>query len=84
LLAEQQAPELPGAWSLLAEQQAPELACLFKQKKHKKKKTKKVSILPDRGCMGLVGARASAPTPQQQLHSINSTARASAPQVELW
>jgi hypothetical protein len=53
-------------------------------KRNTKKKQKKVSILLDRGRVGLVGAQASAPTPQQQLHSNSSTARASAPQVELW
>jgi hypothetical protein len=49
--------------------EAPKLACLFKQKK-------KVSILPNRGRVGLVVARASTPTPQQQFHSISSTATA--------
>jgi hypothetical protein len=63
--------------------------CLFKQNKHKKRK-EKVSILLDHGCVGLMGARAPAPTPQQQLHRSStapqlelplhsSTARASAP-----
>jgi hypothetical protein len=48
------------------------------QTKQTQKKKKKVSILPDRGRVGLVGARTPALTPQQQLHSssFRSTTRA--------
>jgi len=65
----------------------------------KQTQKKKVSILPDRWRVGLMGARALAPTPQQhlhssstapQLHSNSSTARAqlhsstaTAPQLKL-
>jgi hypothetical protein len=48
------------------------------QTKQTKIKLKK-NILPDRGGVGLVGARAHAPTPQLRLHSSTATT----PQLEL-
>jgi hypothetical protein len=50
------------------------VALLASSNKTNTKKKKKVSILPDRGRVGLMGARAPAPTPQQQLHSSTTTA----------
>jgi len=85
-----EAPKAPccNVTSSEASPELPELqrssgACLPLQTKETKKK---ISILPDRGRVGLVGARASVPTPQ---HHSNSTASAplhsisSAPQHQL-